>query len=238
MKIKSSSPSKNVLSASVSTKRLEQRAAGIVRAAGQLFLRHGFGGVSLARIVAETGGSYRDIYREFGGKETLFQTAMQHMCTEILTPLRQVLTNPDLQSLPFAEALTRLGVSLLRTLLAPPGLAFHRLMVSEAPRFPKLAKEFYRSGPACAYASVAAFLSARAREEQLAIKDFAVAAAVLVESMVSPLQLKALTGGRVSSADAEKHVRQVVGLFLNGAARRRTRSLVLAPPQTCKIHDF
>ncbi len=223
MTIKSGSLSSNVLCASASTRRPAQRAAGVIRAAGQLFLRHGFGGVSLERIVAETGGSYRDIYREFGGKETLFQTAMQHMCTEILAPLRQALTNPDLQSLPLAEALTRLGLSLLRTLLGPPGLAFHRLIVGEAPRFPKLAKEFYRSGPARAYASVAAFLSVRAREEQLTIKDFEVAAAVLVESMVSPLQLRALTGRRVSSADVEKHVRQVVDLFLNGAVRRRTR---------------
>ena len=221
MTIKSRHPSKNVASSSASTRRPEQRAAEVVRAAGQLFLRHGFGGVSLEMIVAETGGSYRDIYREFGGKETLFQTAMQHICLEVLAPLRQALTSPALQSLPLGEALTQLGVSLLKTLLAPPGLAFHRLMVSEAPRFPKLAKEFYRSGPASAYASVATFLSARARDERLAIEDFEVAAAVLVNGLVSPLQLKVLTGSRVSQADAEKHVRQVVGLFLKGAVRRR-----------------
>ncbi len=221
MRVNAKPLSKRVSRVSASAAPLEQRAVRVAQVAGQLFLRHGFGGVSLEMIIAKTGGSYRDIYREFGGKETLFQTAMQHMCTEILAPLRQALTSPALQSLPLEKALTQFGESLLKTLLAPPGLAFHRLMVSEAPRFPKLAKDFYRLGPANAYAGVAAFLSARAREERLAINDFEVAAAAFVESVVSRLQLKALTGGRVSQADVENHVRQVVGLFLNGAVRRR-----------------
>ncbi len=221
MRIKSIRPSKSVSCLGASTRRPEQRAAEVARVAGQLFLRHGFGGVSLEMIVAETGGSYRDIYREFGGKEELFQTAMQHLCAEILAPLRQASTSPDLQSLPLGKALTRLGASLLGTLLAPSGLAFHRLMVSEAPRFPKLARNFRRLGLANAYAGVAAFLSARAREERLAIGDFEVAGAALVDGLVSSLQLRALTGGRVSKADRENHVRQVVDLFLNGAVRRR-----------------
>ena len=221
MKIKSSRSNKIVPCTRAFTRWPEQRAAEVARAGGQLFLRYGFGGVSLEMIVAEAGGSYRDIYREFGGKEALFQTAMQQMCTEILAPLRQALTSPALQSLPLGEALTRLGESLLKTLLAPPGLAFHRLMVSEAPRFPKLTKDFYRLGPANAYAGVAAFLSARAQEERLAVGNFEVAGAALLESLVGPLQLRALTGGRVSRADVGNHVRQVVDLFLNGAVRRR-----------------
>ena len=202
------------------TVRSEQRAAEVTRAAFRLFLRHGFGGVSLERIVAETGGSYREIYSEFGGKEALFQKAMKQMCAELLAPLRQALTSPELPSLPLREALTLLGASMLKALLAPQGLAFHRLMVSEAHRFPELAKEFYRSGPANAYASVAAFLSARARQERLSVEDFNMAAATFVEGLVSSLQLKALTGGRVSKSDIENHVRQVVRIFLDGAVRR------------------
>ncbi len=223
MNVKLNSPSENNSRARKprrSPVRSEQRAADVTRAAGRLFLRHGFGGVSLEMIVAETGGSYREIYSEFGGKEALFQKVMKEMCTEILAPLRQALTGPELQSLPLREALTLLGGSMLKALLAPQGLAFHRLMVSEASRFPELAKEFYRSGPANAYASVAVFLSARARQERLSVEHLEVTAATFVDGLVSGLQLKALTGSRVSKLDIENHVRQVVRIFLDGAVHR------------------
>lgn len=200
--------------------RSEQRAAEVTRTAGRLFLRHGFNGVSLEMIVSETGGSYREIYNEFGGKEALFKKVMKQRCAEILAPLRQALAGSELQRLPLREALTLLGGSILKVLLAPPGLAFHRLMVSEAARFPELAKEFYRAGPAHAHADVAAFLSARAQQERLSLEDFEAAAAIFVESLVSPLQLKALTSSRVPQSEVENHVRQAVRIFLNGAVRR------------------
>lgn len=202
------------------TTRSDQRTAEVTRAAGRLFLQHGFSAVSLEMIVAETGGSYREIYNEFGGKETLFERVMKEMCVETLAPLRHALAGSELQSLPLREALTLLGGSILKVLLAPQGLAFHRLMVSEAPRFPELAKDFYRSGPANAYASVAAFLSARAQPEQLSLEDIDAAAATFVEALVSRLQLKALTDSRVSKSEVENHIRQVVGIFLDGAVRR------------------
>ena len=200
--------------------RSQDRTAEVTRAACRLFLRHGFGGVSLEMIVAKTGGSYREIYSEFGGKQALFQKVMKQMCMELLAPLRKALTGPELQSLPLREALTLLGGSMLKALLAPQGLAFHRLMVSEAPRFPELAKDFYRSAPANAYASVAAFLSVRARQDRLSIENFEVAAATFVEGLIGSLQLRALTGGRVSKSDIENHVRQAVCIFLDGVVRR------------------
>lgn len=198
----------------------EQRIADITRVAGQLFLRHGFGGVSLEMIVAEAGGSYREIYNEFGGKEALFKKVMRDMCTEILAPLRHLLTGSELQNLPLREALTLLGNSVLENLLAPQGLAFHRLMLSEAPRFPELAKVFYRLGPDSANASLAAFLSTRAQQDQLLLEDFEVAAAIFLDGLVNNLQLKALTGGRVLKSDIENRIRQVVRIFLDGAVRR------------------
>ena len=50
----------------------EKRNELIVRVAGDLFLARGFGAVSLEMIVEKTGGSFRDLYREFGSKEALF----------------------------------------------------------------------------------------------------------------------------------------------------------------------
>ena len=109
---------------------------------------------------------------------------------------------------------------MLETLLAPQGLAFHRLILSEAPRFPELAKAFYSSGPDSANASLAAFLSARAQQDHLQVEDFEVAAAIFLDGTVNNLQLKALTGGRVLRSDIDNRVRQVVGIFLDGAMRR------------------
>ena len=63
-----------------------KRSSNVLEAAGELFLSHGCEGVSIEMIVAKTGGSYRDLYKEFGGKESLFLRVMSDVCSDVLAP--------------------------------------------------------------------------------------------------------------------------------------------------------
>jgi AcrR family transcriptional regulator len=108
-----------------------------------MFLDQGYEGVSLDTLIARVGGSRRNIYSHFGGKEGLFLTAIMLMCEEQVAPLRSLripLTgNP-------AEALFVFGRAVLDQVLLPRTLALHRLMIGESLRFPELARTIWRSG--------------------------------------------------------------------------------------------
>lgn len=131
--------------------------ADVMNVAGELFLLHGYGGVSLAAVMAQTGGSFRDLYQEFGSKEGLFLRAMHHLCVQIVSPWRSLET----QSLPIEEALVLFGKALLSTLLSPRLLALHRLILSEATRLPKLAQVWYEAGPYATSEALGELLVAR-----------------------------------------------------------------------------
>ena len=53
----------------------KDRQTQLIRLAAGLFLEYGYVGVSMEMIVAQTGGSYRDVYREFWGRGDSIQTS-------------------------------------------------------------------------------------------------------------------------------------------------------------------
>ncbi len=196
------------------------RLSGVIGAAGELFLAHGYGGVSIEMIVDRTGGSYRDLYKEFGGKEALFLRVMSDLCSQVLAPLRAAASPKDHRHVPMEKVLLAIGKTVLRTVLSPRVLALHRLMVSEAPRFPELAKTFFQMGPASANIALAELLTSRAASEGLLIHDPAISAAIFLDMLVNNLQLRTLTGGIVSQSEIDERVREATRIFLHGVKRR------------------
>ncbi len=195
------------------------RSSDVLALAGELFLARGYAGVSIEMIVAKTGGSYRDLYKEFGGKESLFLRVMQDVCNQVLAPLRAAVIPKNGQQLPIEEALLTIGKTFLRTLLSARVLAIHRLIMSDAPRFPDLAKAFFQIGPNSAYEALAAFLTDRADADGLLIHDPLMTAAIFLDMLTSNLQLRALTGDAVRPSDIEERVRESTRIFLNGLRR-------------------
>lgn len=193
-----------------------KRSDAVLEVAGDLFLSHGYAGVSIEMIVAKTGGSYRDLYKEFGGKESLFLRVMSDVCNQVLAPLRAAALPKDGQHIPIEKALLAIGKTVLSTLLSSRVLELHRLIVSEAPRFPDLGKTFFQMGPSSANDAVAAFLTARSVSDGLLINDPSVAAAIFLDMLTNNLQLRALTGGVVLQSEIDERVREATRIFLNG----------------------
>ena len=195
------------------------RAARVLKAAGEIFLSRGFAGTSLETIVAKSGGSLRDLYQTFGNKEALFMRVMRDSCEDVLAPLRDLTLDEGHRQLPLAEMLLEIGRSILRVLLSPRALSLHRLVVSESPRFPTLGKLFFQMGPSDANGTIAAFLESLAAAEHLFIPNPRAASSIFIHSLISDLHLRALTGGKVTKPEVEDRVQEAVRIFLNGVRR-------------------
>ncbi len=72
------------------TKRGNERCEKVRVVAADLFLAHGYDGVSLDDIIAQSGGSKTNIYSHFGGKEGLFIGIIEGLCDEVHAALAAV----------------------------------------------------------------------------------------------------------------------------------------------------
>ena len=193
------------------------RTKDVLQIAGELFLSRGYEGVSLEMIVTKTGGSFRELYREFGSKQKLFLRVLHRLCDEVIGPLDSTSDADDPENLePIEQVLSSISRKVLEMLLSPRFLALHRLMLSESKRFPALGKKWVEAGPNSANRAVAAVLARYSKTVPLAAEDPCLLAAVFLDSLINNLQLRKLNGMAVSSADIEQRVRICVEVFLNG----------------------
>ncbi len=187
-------------------------------AATEMFLHHGFEGVSLDLLIREAGGSRRNIYGPCGGKQGLFVAAMGELVGEIAAQIEALpMADVDLQ-----EGLGRYGRKLLELLLQPRLLAMHRLMVAEAQRFPELSQAMRENGPKRATASLAAWL--RPFQDAGALRTDLPAprlAEQYIDLIVSSPQMRALVGELPpgwTPAGIHGHVEASIEVFLHGGA--------------------
>ncbi len=125
------------------TPKGEARLEALTKTALDMFLDQGYEAVSLDDLIARVGGSRRNIYDHFGGKEGLFIAAITAMCERVAAPIKSF--EIPLSGDP-AAALLMFGRAVLERVLLPRTLDLTRLMMAEAVRFPDLAQTIWRSG--------------------------------------------------------------------------------------------
>ncbi|MUZ65058.1 TetR/AcrR family transcriptional regulator [Agrobacterium vitis] len=64
-----------------------ERLRSLKDAAANMFLEQGYEAVSMDTLIAQVGGSRRNIYNHFGGKEGLFIETVTRLCAELALPL-------------------------------------------------------------------------------------------------------------------------------------------------------
>ena len=187
------------------------RREALIEAATRLFLARGFESTTLDLIVAEGGGSRREIYRFFGGKEELFESVVESVCDEILS----FLDDTDFSGQTPAEALTTIGRAYLSTLLHPRTLALYRAVMSEAPRAPRVAKLFFRAGPKETKRRLSAYLAQCRRQGLLEIPDSDFAASQFVGLITADLHIRAALDPayRPTQQEQERNVAAAVEMF-------------------------
>lgn len=110
----------------------------LLNVALQEFLKHGYGGASVSRIVKQAQMSKTTVYSRFSSKEELFHALMQQQIKK-LAP-EKVLA-PVNGSLNLEEGLKAFANHMLKLSLQGDLMGVNRLMYSESHRFPELAAE-------------------------------------------------------------------------------------------------
>lgn len=194
------------------TRRGEERCERVRAVAAELFLAHGYDGVSLDDIIAQAGGSKTNIYSHFGGKEGLFIGIVEGRCDEVDAILKAV----DLSGASLEEGLRRLGRTLLGALLNDRHLALYRLIIGQSGRFPSIGHAWMTHGPEATRRTIGQFLNGhRQRLHELSPEQ----AAVLFHTMLTwdPLSCAVFgLGAGSSQASVDKQVEDTLCLFVRG----------------------
>lgn len=196
----------------------------ILRGAGLVFAQEGYEGASMSRIAAEAGVSKGTLYNYFAGKADLFAAFVDEECSRTIAAMFDAAddgADPE-------TALARIGEQMVRMIVSPIGLTIFRVTVSEASKFPELARTFYEAGPARATGHLADWLTRQAQAGRLVVDDARFAA----EQFFALCQTRLGTLCRLqllatpSDAEVERVVASSVAMFLQtyaapGAAERQ-----------------
>lgn len=188
------------------------RTSAMLDAACDLFLEHGFSGVSVNSVIAKAGGSKRDLYSEFGGKEGLFRRVIAGICQEVLAPLETL----PMHGGSVEEALVTFGKTFVAILVSPRVVSLQRLVASEASRYPEFARDFLNHGPSSAYSIAAAILTECYRRGEIRRDGSEELGAIFCDMLVADLQFRAMAGEVIGDEIIEAKVRLGVDVFLLG----------------------
>lgn len=201
-----------------------QRIQDLVTVAAERFLEQGFDAVAVDDLIACAGGSRRNVYSHFGGKEGLFKAAMLHVCEEMAKPLDEM----KIEGQELAEVLPAFGRGLVRTALSPRTLAVHRLLTTEGRRFPEVAQAMWSSSYLKVLDKLANWIASHQARPDSGLSP-EVPAAVLAEQFMSltssDVKLRAIVGlvrPPLADAEIERIVANAVRTFLHGASATGT----------------
>jgi AcrR family transcriptional regulator len=124
--------------------RGEVRNSKLQKVAADLFLKHGYEGVTIDNIVELAGGSKSTVYSEFGGKCGLFISSIENLCRESNEPLTKI----DYTGLNLEQSLKKLSFLILKFITAKRSVELHRLAIGEALNCPEVGEAWYTYGPA------------------------------------------------------------------------------------------
>ncbi|MGE5269605.1 MAG: TetR/AcrR family transcriptional regulator, partial [Thiohalocapsa sp.] len=185
----------------------------ILDVATALFLGQGYGATSIEAVARHAQISKRTFYHRFRGKEVLFEAVVRRLI-ERWTPRfdRDLLEGAGL-----ADTLRRAAERMLKAALTPEALALHRIAITEATRFPALARILHDLGAAAGIERIAGYLETRAAAGEIRPIDSRFAAEQFIMMVVTVPRRRALgLGAPFGAGEREKWIEETVALFVDG----------------------
>ncbi|MFT8308817.1 TetR/AcrR family transcriptional regulator [Acetobacter malorum] len=192
-----------------------ERLRKLTASATELFLEHGYEATSMDMLIQQVGGSRRNIYERFGGKEGLFSAVIAEECVKLAEPLESL----TLEDGCVRQTLEKFGAEILHIIKQPRVLELHRLMIAEGKRFPQLSRTIWSAGHHNAKSVLAAWI--RKQQEQGTLRpalDASGLAYAFIHMVTGEAQLQLLSGGRCTTKEQDTNtVTLAVSLFLAAA---------------------
>jgi AcrR family transcriptional regulator len=179
--------------------RGEVRNSKLQKVAADLFLKRGYEGVTVDRIVELAGGSKSTVYSEFGGKCGLFISSIENLCRESNEPLTKI----DYTGLNLEESLKKLSFHILKLITAKRSVELHRLAIGEAMNCPEVGEAWYTHGPARTASFIRAVLESHRGELRRTTVPMERMAAILHDSLTGNILYRLLAGVGKRESDAE-----------------------------------
>jgi TetR/AcrR family transcriptional repressor of mexJK operon len=132
--------------ATAETGRSERRRQAIIRAATEVFLRHGYLGATTDEVAARASVSKQTLYKHFADKQHLFAEVILDTTLHVVDGLSNAVASTLQDAQDVRKALRDLADGFLRGLLQPDVLRLRRLVIAEADRFPEVGRAWFDRG--------------------------------------------------------------------------------------------
>jgi AcrR family transcriptional regulator len=181
-----------------------------------LFLKRGYEGVTIDKIVEIAGGSKSTVYSEFGGKCGLFISSIENLCRESSEPL----TKLDYAGLDLEKSLKKLSFHILKCITAKRSVELHRLAIGEAANCPEVGEAWYTYGPARTASIIRSVLESHRDERPKTAIPLEQIAVLLHDSLTGDVlyRLLAGVGKRENDAALERRAATAVDVILGSAS--------------------
>jgi AcrR family transcriptional regulator len=179
--------------------RGEVRNSKLQKVAADLFLKRGYEGVTIDKIVELAGGSKSTVYSEFGGKCGLFISSIENLCREANEPL----ANIDYSGLDLEQSLKKLSFHILKLITAKRSVELHRLAVGEALNCPEVGEAWYTHGPARTASFICSLLESHSDELSNTTVPIDRLAVLLHDSLTGDVLYRLLAGVGRPTKDTE-----------------------------------
>jgi AcrR family transcriptional regulator len=179
--------------------RGEVRNNKLQKVAADLFLKRGYEGVTIDKIVELAGGSKSTIYSEFGGKCGLFISSIENLCRESNEPLAKI----DYTGLNLEKSLKKLSFHILKLITAKRSVELHRLAIGEAANCPEVGEAWYTHGPARTASFIRSVLESHRDELRKTTVPIERMAVILHDSLTGDALYRLLAGVGKHENDAE-----------------------------------
>ncbi len=188
----------------------------ILSAAEDAFLGARYDSVTMDEIAEVSQVSKQTVYAHFGTKDRLFVDLVTAMTREAADLVSAEAAAPEARDQVAATLENLLGRQ-LRAVLSPRLLRLRRLVISEVPRFPDLARAVFEQGPRRAVATLEALLGELDARGWIRTPDPALAAEQLNWLVMgAPTNAAMFMGDDVAPSPDEQqaHVRAAVTAFM------------------------
>lgn len=185
----------------------------ILEGAKRVFMKAGFDAATMNDITREAQVSKGTIYVYFNNKEDLFVALIERERARLVARIRSALSGDG----PVEENLHNFGRAFATHVLSPGSVYAMRTVIGVIDRMPKLAANFFTTGPESVRSVIESYLTARVAAGQLAIDDIPLAALQFLELSTAGLYKRRLFGNiekEVPEEDMLKTVKSAVRVFL------------------------
>ncbi|KZD12587.1 TetR/AcrR family transcriptional regulator [Oceanibaculum pacificum] len=195
----------------------------IVEAGTNVFLRLGYENATMDIVATEAGVAKQTVYNHFQSKDGLFHAIVEEIGEDLLSTIAASAQQGGQPR----QVLTALATRFMAILMRPSSVALHRLLVSEAPRFPELGRMIFAIGPQGAVNRLARYLAEQADKGTLTVTDAELSAEQFLGALRGHFQLRALfqVEELPDEAAIQAAIDHAVGNFLKAHEARRLRQV-------------